>query len=155
MCLDIVKAGISGVVLWMFSVTVLYAQEKDILHYVNPFIGTESSDVITQWGSEGFTYPGAVAPSGYIQLTPETSVTDRKGYYYRDSSIYFFSCIDHLSGYPNGSSGRLLIMPIRDAQHFALGKSKRSFRHQNESASPGYYRVLLEDDSTLVEATAS
>jgi putative alpha-1,2-mannosidase len=154
-CFNIVRTGISGVIIWIFSVTILHAQVKDILHYVNPFIGTASSDVITQWGSEGFTYPGAVAPSGYIQLTPETSVTDRKGYYYQDSSIYFFSCIDHLSGYPNGSSGRLVIMPIHDAQYFSFGKSKRPFRHQNESASPGYYGVLLEDDSTVVEATAS
>ncbi|HEY8934397.1 MAG TPA: glycoside hydrolase domain-containing protein, partial [Cyclobacteriaceae bacterium] len=149
------KNGMLSVIVWIFSIAVLHAQKKDILHYVNPFIGTESSDVVTQWGSEGFTYPGAVAPFGYIQLTPETSVTDRRGYYHKDSSIYFFSCINHPSGYPNGSSGRLLVMPVQNGTHFIVGKSRRNFNHKNEQAAPGYYRVLFEDDNTLVEATAT
>src|SRR5690349_19014976 len=58
--------------------------------YVNPFIGTAKSNVPTRWGNAGGTYPGAVAPSGIIQLSPETSKKGARGYNYADSSIYYF-----------------------------------------------------------------
>src|ERR1700720_2006148 len=82
----------------------------DILSYVDPFIGTGRSDVFTRWGNEGGTYPGAVAPWGMMQLTPETRATG--GYDYGDDSLYFFSCFHHLSGYPGGSAGQIKIMPL-------------------------------------------
>src|SRR5687767_4270650 len=87
--------------------------QTDPLQYVNPFIGTTQSNVLTKWGSEGGAYPGAVAPWGAVQLTPETRITGGKGYNYRDSSIYFFSCTQHLSGFPEGSSGRVYVMPVK------------------------------------------
>src|ERR1044072_4848303 len=128
--------------------------QTDLLQYVNPFIGTTKSNVLTKWGGEGGTYPGAVAPWGAVQLTPETRTGSGKGYDYRDRHIYFFSCIQHLSGYPNGSSGRLYIMPVKPADSFRLNTYHRPFSHTHEKASPGYYRVLLRDNNTLVEATA-
>ena len=128
--------------------------QTDPLQYVNPFIGTTQSNVYTKWGSEGGTYPGAVAPWGAVQLSPETRVMGGKGYDYRDSSICFFSCTQHLSGYPNGSSGIIYIMPVKASDRFQLNNYHRSFSHENEKATPGYYRVLFSDDSTLVEATA-
>ncbi|HEX5025117.1 MAG TPA: GH92 family glycosyl hydrolase [Agriterribacter sp.] len=123
--------------------------------YVNPFIGTDRSDVYTRWGSEGGTYPGAVAPSGFMQLSPETSVQEPRGYYYRDNSIYFFSCTGHHSGFPGGSSGQLAIMTVGDTSGFTFKAYKRKFSHKNENASPGYYSVVFDDDQTKVEATAS
>lgn len=112
--------------------------------FVDPFIGTSKSDSYTRWGDEGGTYPGAVAVSGYWQLTPETR---RGGYDYGDSSITLFSCKDHHSGYPGGSGGRLVVMP-------GVGRP-RPFSHSSEVAQPGYYRVRLTDDGTVVEATAA
>src|SRR6185295_15872956 len=93
--------------LTILAVTINTWAQTDPLQYVNSFIGTTASNVRTKWGSEGGTYPGAVAPWGAVQLTPETRVTSGKGYNYHDSSIYFFSCTQHLSGFPNGSSGRV------------------------------------------------
>jgi putative alpha-1,2-mannosidase len=128
--------------------------QTDPLQYVNSFIGTTQSNVLTRWGSEGGTYPGAVAPWGAVQLTPETRVTGGKGYNYHDSSIYFFSCTQHWSGFPNGSSGRVYVMPVKAADKFLVNTYFRKFSHQEEKVVPGYYRVSFSDDHTLVEATA-
>jgi len=118
---------------------------EDLTHWVNPFIGTAKSDAFTRWGNEGGTYPGAVAPWGYIQLTPETR--SGGGYDYGDSVIRVFSCMRHPSGFPNGSAGRFFVMPFR-------GGGARPFSHREEVAEPGYYRVRLSDDGTVVEMVA-
>lgn len=120
--------------------------------FVDPFIGTTTSTVYTRWGDEGGTYPGAVAVSGYWQLTPETR---RGGYDYRDSSILGFSCWDHHSGFPGGSGGRLLVMPVIGQRPGGVALEARPFSHASEVAEPGYYRVRLSDDSTVVEAVAT
>jgi len=130
--------------LLLFVVNNLFAQ----VSYVNPFIGTGKSNVLTRWGSEGGVYPGAVAPNGFVQLTPQTRTA---GYDYGDRSILYFSCIAHFSGFPSGSSGYLQVMPVKGTFPF----SPRLFSHADEKAMPGYYSVLLRDDGTLVEATAT
>jgi putative alpha-1,2-mannosidase len=72
-----------------------------------------------------------------------------------------------MSGYPGGSAGRMKVMPLgRDFENVGtssggdgVGRSKlpdaRPFRHDNEKATPGYYRVRLADDGTVVETTVS
>lgn len=123
------------------------------LQYVNQFIGTAKSNVNTRWGNAGGTYPGAVAPSGNIQLSPETRVTGAKGYNYADSVIYYFTCFGHMSGFPEGSAGSLRIMPVQSSTITA--NYNRKFSHVQEVASPGYYKVAFNDDHTIVEATAT
>jgi putative alpha-1,2-mannosidase len=146
---------------WLFfapctnSVSAQSLKGNDPASYVNPLIGTGSSDVKTLWGNDGGTYPGAVAPSGFVQITPETNMSEPHGYHYKDSTIFFFSTIDHFSGYPEGSSGNIKIMPVDDIKKFQIGKYNRPFQHENEKAEPGYYKVLFHDNHTLVEATAT
>ncbi|TSJ40505.1 hypothetical protein FO440_12175 [Mucilaginibacter corticis] len=148
------KSVILLVVALVFSKPGVYGQVADHLQYVNPFIGTASSNVATKWGSDGGTYPGAVAPSGYIQLSPETRFG--KGYHYTDQSICYFSCFGHMSGFPEGSAGRLYIMPVKHAgEDFDPARYNRTFSRKNETAIPGYYKVRFEDDQTVVEATAT
>ncbi len=132
-----------------------FAQHSNNVRYVNPFIGTSKSNVLTKWGNEGGTYPGAVSPSGAIQLTPETRVTGSRGYDYTDSIIYCFSCFNHHSGFPEGSSGQFYVMPVTRQDSFEVGKSGRHFSHKNELASPGYYKVVFDDDRTVAEATTT
>ena len=58
---------------------------------VNPFIGT---------GFHGHTYPGATAPYGAVQLSPDTRKGNWdacSGYHYSDSTLMGFSHT-HLSG---------------------------------------------------------
>jgi putative alpha-1,2-mannosidase len=135
--------------------TNLFAQQINHLHYVDPFIGTTVSNVLTKWGNNGGCYPGAAAPSGSVQLSPETRVTGARGYNYTDSSIYYFSCLGHMSGFPEGSSGRLFIMPLNDGANFEAGKSAIHFSHKKETASPGYYKVYFNDQHITAEATAT
>jgi len=133
----------------------LFAQNKDVLSYVNPFIGTTKTKINAVWGGEGGSYPGSVAPSGFIQLTPETRSSEPKGYDYRDNSIIYFSCLHHLSGYPNGSSGSIYVMPVEEGKDFEVGKYSRKFSHHDEKSEPGYYKVLFRDNQTKVEMTSS
>ena len=107
------------------------AQEHAVLSYVNPFIGTSTSDVYTKWGNEGGCYPGAVAPSGFIQLTPQTR---NNGYDYKDSSILYFSCLNHSSGFPGGSSGDLYLMPLNEPDQPKPLLTSRPFSHKDENA---------------------
>ncbi|WP_177183722.1 GH92 family glycosyl hydrolase [Mucilaginibacter sp. OK283] len=139
-------------ILTIFLTNTASAQHTNHLPYVNPFIGTAQSNVLTKWGSEGGTYPGAVAPSGFIQLSPETRFG--KGYNYGDSAICYFSCFGHMSGFPEGSAGRFYVMPV-NTDLFEPGKYSRKFSHTNETASPGYYKVSFDDDHSTTEATAT
>lgn len=151
----LIKAKLLVLLLIFVSFTSLYAQGQGQLRYVDPLIGSTKSAVQTSWGGNGGTYPGAVAPSGNIQLSPETRVTGAKGYDHMDSSIYFFSCMKHYSGFPEGSSGHLFVMPVDATVRFEAGKYNRSFSHDNEVAQPGYYKVKFTDNNTVVEATAA
>jgi putative alpha-1,2-mannosidase len=135
--------------------TNLFAQQINHLRYVDPFIGTTVSNVLTKWGNNGGCYPGAVAPSGGIQLSPETRVTGARGYNYTDSSIYYFSCLGHMSGFPEGSSGHFFVMPWNSDANFESGKSSIHFSHKKESAVPGYYKVNFDDQPITAEATTT
>ena len=128
---------------------VVYSRGKRSVDYADPMIGTAKSDVVTRWGNEGGTYSGAVAPWGFVQMAPETKAEG--GYDYGDGTIGWFSCLGHMSGYPGGSGGRGKIMPVAGPG----GPAPREFLHDDEWASPGYYRVLFRDNGTLVETTAS
>ena len=116
----------------------LQAQDKSPVDYVNPFIGTDESLLPSIWEANGGTYPGATVPFGMVQFTPEN-------YRYRDKRIQSFSLLNHTSGYPNGSSGNLNIMPVNLKVIDKDTDCSSSFNHKNETASPGYYSVLLDD----------
>jgi len=133
----------------------LSAQNDPVINFVDPFIGTTKTKINSKWGGEGGTYPGAVAPFGFVQLTPETSINDPKGYDFRDSTIFWFSCVNHMSGYPNGSAGRMKGMPVEEGRDIQSGNYIRLFSHKDEKAEAGYYRVKFGDDGTVVEVTAS
>ena len=134
--------------------------------YVNPFIGTREM---------GHTFPGAVVPFGFVQLSPDTDTipyaTDGRynpevyrycaGYQYDDSTIVGFSHT-HFSGTGHSDLGDVLIMPTvgklqlnpGTASHPESGYRSR-FRHDYEQAYPGYYHVTLEDQGVEAELTAT
>lgn len=123
--------------------------------YVNPFIGT---------GGHGHTYPGASAPFGMIQLSPDTRLEGWDGcggYHYSDSVIYGFSHT-HLSGTGVSDYGDLLIMPFTGEDRWENGAASGNkggygsgFSHFLESASPGYYSVQLKDNNIRAELTTT
>lgn len=121
--------------------------------FVNPFIGT---------GGHGHTYPGASAPFGMIQLSPDTrhdGWDGCSGYHYSDSIIYGFSHT-HLSGTGVPDYCDLLIVPQSGKPKIDPGYTSEKgfgskFSHENEEASPGYYKVHLDDNDIDVELTVS
>ncbi|MFV0248886.1 MAG: GH92 family glycosyl hydrolase [Tenacibaculum sp.] len=125
---------------------------KDLVFYVNPFIGTSG---------HGHTYPGASLPFGMMQLSPDTRLDGWdgcSGYHYSDSEIYGFSHT-HLSGTGVSDYGDILLMPT-DKVVFNNGADgeegyKSRFSHQDEKAQPGYYKVHLSDTGIDVQLTVS
>ncbi len=124
--------------------------EEDLIGYTNPMIGTDFT---------GNTYPGAQVPFGMVQLSPDNGLPgwDRiSGYYYPDSTIAGFSHT-HLSGTGAGDLYDISFMPVTNP--YKTGEEPlgiySSFSHNDESASAGYYRVLLKDYNINVELTAT
>lgn len=111
-----------------------------------PIVGT---------AGHGHTYPGATVPFGFVQLSPDTRIDGWdacSGYNYVDSTIMGFSHT-HLSGTGGADLGEVLIMPVTgslDKTNFAS-----TFSHDNELATPGYYRVKLDTYDILAELTAT
>lgn len=149
------SANICQILLLVLFSSAAGAQVRSPAAYVNPFIGTTKSAVLTKWGNEGGCYPGAVAPHGFYQLTPETRRTGGRGYDYQDSTICYFTCMDHHSGFPGGAAGNVFVMPVSDNHPFDPDHYSRRFSHKDESALPGYYKVVFRDNQTTVETTAS
>src|ERR1035437_4463391 len=120
-----------------------------------PLVGT---------GGHGHTYPGATVPFGFVQLSPDTPIKGWDacaGYHYSDSSILGFSHT-HLSGRGIGDLGDVLVLPMvgpledsDEYQPLAADQFQSGFSHDNEIATPGYYRVLLDKYNVLAELTAT
>ena len=128
-------------------------QDESALGYVNPFIGT---------GGHGHTFPGATAPYGMVQLSPDTRLTGWdgcSGYHYSDSFIYGFTHT-HLSGTGVSDYGDVLFMPMTGTHEWNNGADglagyRSVFSHEKEFASPGFYSVYLENPTCKVNLTAS
>ena len=139
---------------------------KDFTKYVNPMIGTSKM---------GHVFPGATAPFGMVQLSPQTNFEvmfkDGKynsttyeycaGYQYRDTTIVGFAHTN-FSGTGHSDLGDLLVMPtvgdlVLDPIETKEGKKGfySKFSHKNETAKAGYYKVDLEDYKIKAELTAS
>jgi len=127
---------------------------------VDPFIGT---------GGEGHTFPGAVAPFGMVQLSPDTDTGCKirecyghaAGYRHDDPTIQGFSHT-HFSGAGHSDLGDFLVMPaagesvpLEPGDPKQPGSGYRSrFSHDSETAQPGYYGVTLADSGIRAELTA-
>lgn len=131
----------------------IYQPKKNILEYVDPFIGT---------GGHGHTYPGATMPFGMVQLSPDTRLTGWdgcSGYHYSDDTIYGFTHT-HLSGTGVSDYGDILLMPVNNASQISQGALpyaayQSAFSHDNEMASPGYYEVYLDRPKVKVELSTT
>ncbi|CAM1340825.1 GH92 family glycosyl hydrolase [Tenacibaculum amylolyticum] len=125
---------------------------QPLISYVNPFIGT---------GGHGHTYPGATMPFGMMQLSPDTRLDGWdgcSGYHYSDEYIYGFSHT-HLSGTGVSDYGDVLLLPTNKTvfNNGANGKEgyRSKFSHKQETATPGFYKVHLEDTNIDVELTVA
>lgn len=133
---------------WTFD-----SAHANVVQFVDPFIGT---------GGHGHTFPGATAPFGMVQLSPDTRVDGSwdgcSGYHHDDHRIYGFSHT-HLSGTGCSDYGDIMLMPGHGEPQFVPGSDSTpgyssTFSHEVEHASAGYYSVEL-DNKVLCELTAS
>jgi predicted alpha-1,2-mannosidase len=135
-----------------------FAQTKSAYEAVDPFIGT---------GGDGHTFPGAVAPFGMVQLSPDTDILPFKqsyaraaGYRYTDPTILGFSHT-HFSGSGHSDLGDILLAPVSGEARLEPGEADKPgsgyrsrFSHDGELAQPGYYAVTLTDSQVRAELTA-
>lgn len=149
----------------LFFFVAAMAQES-VLQYVNPIIGTNGM---------GHTFPGACAPFGVVQLSPDTDTIPHNvngkyqkstyeycaGYQHRDATIVGFSHT-HLSGTGHSDLGDILIMPTvgkvftnpGTAQNPDGGYRSR-YSHDTEVSTPGLYEVTLQDYNIRARLTAT
>ena len=122
---------------------------QDLLPYANPFCGTTH---------DGGLYPGATAPFGMIQWSPDSGKRPTlAGYNYTDTTIFGFS-LDHLSGAGSWYAGNFDFMPVLSDGLSTAPSNRYAFNtpysHGHESARPGYYQVTL-DNGIKVELTTT
>lgn len=137
--------------------------KSDPCDYVNPFIGATTEGGRDSAGL-GKTFPGATTPFGMVQLSPDTITggDNGPGYSYAHHSIEGFS-FTHMSGIGwYGDLGNFLVTPTNGELRTNRGKEgergsgyRSLFRHESETASPGYYGVTLEDYGIGAEMTAT
>ncbi len=131
------------------------AQGADLLKYVDPYIGT---------GGHGHTFLGASVPFGAIQVGPNNNHKGWdwcSGYHYSDSVNIGFSHL-HLSGTGCTDLGDILLMPVVGEAKLETGSDDNPesgyasrYRHETETASPGYYSVMLDRYNVRVELAAT
>lgn len=141
--------------LLLFSCAKSAQEPKDLAQYVDPLIGT---------GGHGHVFLGANVPFGMVQLGP-TQLSKGwdwcSGYHYSDSTITGFGHT-HLSGTGIGDLGDIALMPVTGEVVIARGTPDSyttgfysKFGHDQEQASPGYYKVQLERYGITAELTAT
>lgn len=154
----------------LYFLTFLFAAtasaQTDLTQYAKPIIGTERM---------GHTFPGATVPFGAVQLSPDTDTIPYEangkynpdvykycaGYQYGDKTIVGFSHT-HFSGTGHSDLGDFLIMPSTGPLQLNPGTAdhpengyRSAFSHDNEMATPGYYKVKLDDNNIIAELTTS
>ena len=155
-----------SITLLLFFMLLFSAKAQRNIDFVNPMVGTRSM---------GHTFPGACAPFGLVQLSPDTEMIPHNidgvyqpdayrycaGYQYDDKTIVGFSHT-HFNGTGHSDLGDVLIMPMTGEVKLDRGTAqdpdsgyRSRFSHQNEKAEAGYYSVILEDYDILAELTAS
>ncbi|MBE8518153.1 GH92 family glycosyl hydrolase [Amycolatopsis sp. H6(2020)] len=140
----IAAAAVGLVVAATTQATAHAAGPVDPVSLVNPFVGTQNF---------GNTFPGASAPFGMVQVSPDTG--GQGGYDYLQNAIYGFSQT-HLSGVGCGVMGELPIMPTTGAvDNVDKNAYKSEYSHDDEHAEPGYYRVGLKKYGINAELTAT
>lgn len=160
------RALIAALAIVSFSSAYSQSVRQRPSDWVNPLIGTAGM---------GHTFPGACAPFGAVQLSPDTDTIPHNingryqpraydycaGYRYEDNTIVGFSHT-HLSGTGHSDLGDILIQPQVGSLKLNPGTAHRPeegyrsrFSHTSEIAKAGYYEVMLTDDSIRVQLTAT
>lgn len=161
-----------GLGIGLLTTLALPAQRRQIVRPQYPRLSQRVNTLIgTDW--VGNVYPGASAPFGMVQLSPDNGRAGWDyiaGYFYPDSTIAGFSHT-HLSGTGAGDLYDISFLPVtlpalddrltRKPQAGKTGEEQAPigiharFSHATEVAKAGYYAVTLEPYDIRVELTAT
>lgn len=143
-----------------------FTAQGQFVNKVNTIIGTNGM---------GHTFPGASAPFGAVQVSPDTDTIPHNvggvyqprayeycaGYQHKDSTIVGFSHT-HFSGTGHSDLGDILLMPTTGKLRLNPGTAadpdsgyRSRFSHDTEVSRPGYYEVLLADYGIKARLTAT
>ena len=116
-------------------------EQQALSSYVNPFIGASTSmDAGGSYHGLGKTCPGATAPFGMVQVSPNTITGGDNGSGYSDehTSIEGFA-FTQMSGIGwDGDLGNLLVMPTVGKLHTFSGTSDdpdKGYRSRSDKSS--------------------
>ncbi|MET7991092.1 GH92 family glycosyl hydrolase [Amycolatopsis sp. NPDC005232] len=121
---------------------------------VDPIIGSVTTAADTACGK---TFPGAVAPFGLVQLSPDTvsGGDNGSGYSAEMTTIEGFSFL-HMSGVGcYGDLGNLQVLPQTGPLVTGRDEAKSPYRKETETARAGYYAVELDRYRVRAELTAT
>lgn len=132
---------------------------------VNPFIGASTSTgAAGVYHGLGKTFPGAATPFGMVQVSPNTITggDNAPGYSYEHTTIEGFA-LTQMSGTGwYGDLGNFLVMPATGALKTSAGTEanpeagyRSRYSKESETASAGYYSVVLDDYGIKAEMTAT
>ncbi len=142
----------------------LSAQNKSLLKYIDPYVGTAPSTTISTKKHSGGTeqrantIPAVCTPFGMTQWTPQTQRTETKclpPYLYKDSVMNGFRGTHWLSGSCVPDYGSVTIMPITGKLLTASKDVSAAFSHADEITRPDYYRTKFTDNQLITEITAT
>lgn len=137
------------------SMLTIVGVAKDYSSYVNPMIGTDN---------HGHVAVGGSVPFGLVMMGPVNMNQGWdycSGYCTDDDKIIGFSPL-HLSGTGCCDLGDIIFMPTTGGVNKWRGHEDRPnsghsslFRHETETAEPGYYSVVLDRWNIKAEMTAT
>jgi len=120
-----------------------FAQQKDLVHYVNTLQGTNSKHQLTR----GNTYPTTALPFGMHTWTPQTG-KNGDGWKYQ----YF---LDHIRGFQQAHqcsswTNDYAVFSLMPMSTLEVDEDKREakFSHADEIAKPNYYKVTFDNKIT-------
>ncbi len=139
-----------GMVAAVVMIAACNTANKPVLSYVNRMIGTASNGNVT---------PVVSVPFGMIQMGVDTRLTG-SGYNYNDSLILGISHV-HKSGGGCHDYLDISFMPAalpdtaRLVSAFDASRFQSPFSHENETATAGFYQVLLKKQGIDVQLAAT
>lgn len=160
------KAGVKilAAVLCLFVVMPLQAQH--LTRYVQPLAGTAAATTISAvkhseaGGTEANanTIPAVTVPFAMTQFTPQTRQTENKcvpPYLYKDSLLSGFRATHWISGSCTQDYGSFTVMPVTGELKTVTAAYAVPFSHNNETATPAYYKLDLPQQHVTAELTAT
>lgn len=128
----------------LFSITSSYAQEADLLKYVNTLQGTDSNYGL----SYGNTYPTIGLPFAEHFYSPQTGKNgDGWKYQYSAKTIRGFQQVHQCSPWMNDYAV-FSLMPGKGKLTVNEDERALAFSHKNEVAKPNYYKVRFDNGIT-------